>query len=93
MKLIEAVLRWNLKGGVVVTRNEPCEFSKSHHKTLWACESCWEKMTDDERIKLMYIDAWTAVIRDGVNPQDMHKALLVIQEYRKTLSPEIEGAE
>lgn len=37
-------------------------------------------------ISLLYIEAWHAIIRDGINPRDMHRALMVIPEYRNTLA-------
>ena len=43
----------------------------------------WDK---GSRIATLYIEAWHAIIRDGINPKEMHKALMVIPEYRDTLS-------
>jgi hypothetical protein len=32
------------------------------------------------------------VVRDGMHPQAVHQAFLVIDEYREAISPGIEGA-
>lgn len=35
----------------------------------------------------------TMVVRDGVSPEAAHKAFLIIDEYRRLISRDIEGAE
>lgn len=35
----------------------------------------------------------TLVVRDGVSPETAHKAFLLIDEYRRLISRDIEGAE
>ena len=53
-----------------------------------ACRSEWRKYTAKERLLMLYIEAWHIVARDGVKPEDMHAALMVIPEYRDSLSGE-----
>lgn len=45
-------------------------------------------MTAKERLLKLYIEAWHIIARDGVSPEDVHAALMVIPEYRESLSGE-----
>ena len=53
-----------------------------------ACRSEWRKYMAKEQLLMLYIEAWHIVARDGVTPEDMHAALMVIPEYRDSLSGE-----
>lgn len=53
-----------------------------------ACWVQWREMTAKERLKKLYIEAWHIIARDGVLPEDVHEALMVIPEYRESLSGE-----
>lgn len=53
-----------------------------------ACWVQWREMTDKERLLKLYIEAWHIIARDGVSPEDVHAALMVIPEYRNSLSGE-----
>ncbi|WP_137390847.1 hypothetical protein [Rhodoligotrophos defluvii] len=44
------------------------------------------------QIALMFIAFHTCVVRDGIDPQDAHRAFLNIEEYRKRISFDIDGA-
>jgi hypothetical protein len=88
IKLKDAVLRWNVGGPIVVTENKPCEHSHLK-RTLWSCESCWVRMSKNKRVSIMLMDVWSAVIRDGINPIEAHKALSVIPEYRDSLAEDV----
>lgn len=52
-----------------------------------------QKMDHWQQVSMMFADFHAAVVRDGVDPQDVHKAFLAIDEYRKVISPDIKGAE
>lgn len=42
---------------------------------------------------MMFIDFNTAVVRDKVDVQSAHRAFLAIDEYRKLIPLDMEGAE
>ena len=86
--LKDAVIRWNVGGPIVVT--ETCDIEhRNLRRSLWACESLWHRISKNKRVALMYMDVWSAVIRDGIDPIEAHKALSVIPEYRDTLAEDI----
>lgn len=53
-----------------------------------ACWVQWREMTAKERLMKLYIEAWHIIARDGVSPEDVHAAFMVIPEYRDSLSGE-----
>lgn len=53
-----------------------------------ACWHKWEGLTKNERLLKLYIEMWHIIARDGLKPEDVHSALMVIPEYRATLSGE-----
>ena len=62
--------------------------------TMGAC-SGWhpdgfqiKKPSKKEMLLQLYIEAWHIICRDMLNPKDVHEALMVIPEYRDTLSGE-----
>ncbi len=56
--------------------------------TTGACWTVWEKWTKAQRLQKLFIEIWHIHCRDGVAPEAIHEALLVIPEYRETLSGE-----
>jgi len=46
-----------------------------------------------EQVALMMVDFHTMVVRDGLDPQTVHREFLKIDEYRRFISPDCEGAE
>jgi hypothetical protein len=53
-----------------------------------ACWSAWKTWTKEKRLLKLYIEAWHIIARDGVSPEDVHAAFMVIPEYRDSLSGE-----
>ena len=51
--------------------------------------SYWSTMSAAERLLQLYIEAFHIVLRDGVSPKAMHAALLVVPEYRESLSDDL----
>jgi hypothetical protein len=49
--------------------------------------------TDAERVAMLFNAFHTMAVRDGIDPQLAHEALLQLAEYRWAISPDIEGAE
>jgi hypothetical protein len=41
---------------------------------------------------MVFVHFHTIVTRDGIDPQDAHRAFLAIEEYRQSISPDIPGA-
>lgn len=56
--------------------------------TCCACFCEWGNMSKLRRLYQLFMEAWYIVARDGVPQQMMHDALMVIPEYRETLSGE-----
>ena len=49
--------------------------------------------SSSEQLKALVLAVFHAlVVRDGMHPQAVHQAFLVIDEYREVISPDIEGA-
>lgn len=44
-------------------------------------------------LAMLFINFNTLVVRDGIDPQVAHEAFLAIDEYRKHIAPDIQGAE
>ena len=68
-------------------------WSRKFMFSLGACDLSFKEATDAERVAMMFIAFHTMVVRDGIDPQFAHEALLQIEEYRRAISPDIEGAE
>lgn len=53
-----------------------------------ACCAEWTQLNTEERLAKLYVEAWHIACRDGVALKTIHEALMVIPEYRETLSGE-----
>ena len=88
--------RWDnfagyLPGKVQVIPNPDDQCLCNRHRlanTVGACMYDWAGLTTDQRLAKLFVEVWHIVCRDGVDPQDIHDALLVIPEYRDALSGE-----
>ncbi len=58
-----------------------------------ASSSALQAMSEEARIARLFIDFQTLVVRDGLEPQAVHRAFLAIDEYRFRIAPDTEGAE
>ncbi len=54
--------------------------------TAGACCAHWGAATKQTRLALLMIEAWHIACRDGVPLKSIHAALMVVPEYRETLS-------
>ncbi len=68
-------------------------WSDQYLMTIGACYSERRKMSKHELEKMMFIDFHTLVVKDGFDPKILHQEFLKIDEYRKLISLEIDGAE
>ena len=55
--------------------------------------SALRTLTGEARVARLFIDFQTLVVRDGLDPQAVHRAFLAIDEYRFRIAPDTEGAE
>jgi len=46
-----------------------------------------------QRLALLMVDFHTLVVRDGLDPQVVHREFLKVDEYRRLISPDCEGAD
>ncbi|AWN37268.1 hypothetical protein [Methylobacterium radiodurans] len=58
-----------------------------------ASSSALQALSEEARIARLFIDFQTLVVRDGLDPQAVHRAFLAIDEYRFRIAPDTEGAE
>ena len=59
--------------------------------TTGCCELARHEWPEDRKVTMMFIDFHTLIVRDGINPQAAHKEFLKIDEYRRRISPDIDG--
>lgn len=94
--LAKAMLAWDWphphgSGKVVViphpdTARWTCYLKLS--QTVGACECRWSRMTKQERLTQLFVEAWHIACRDRVPLENIHDALMAIPEYRESLSGE-----
>jgi hypothetical protein len=68
-------------------------WSSAYDSTDGCCDTQRHKFSIDGKVAQMFIDFHTLVVRDGIDPLVAHREFLKIDEYRKRISPEIEGAD
>lgn len=104
MKQIETIIAWTparwaeLKpetAGQIVVLPVPDEAGTSKHFMMraGASSSALVALSEEARIARLFIDFQTIVVRDGLDPQEVHRAFLAIDEYRFRIAPDTEGAE
>lgn len=104
MKYNQAMIAWNPnydwieKSGrvpgqvMVVAWPDRRGLSRPLLNTCGACYESLHELNEDQLIARLLIDFHTLVVRDGIDPQEAHRAFLNIDEYRKFIAPDIEGA-
>lgn len=88
----EATILWIPKdegGKIKIVRHPETGNKDRGMKSTGACWAVWGKMTTEEQKDQLLIDVRNIVIKDGVDPMDVHQALLVIPEYRKMLNRDL----
>ncbi len=95
MKFTEAMIAWNPGTAQIEIGSWPDNdgWSKRYLATTGACEASLHEMTEDQQIAMLFIHFNTVVVGDHVDVQAAHQAFLKIDEYRKYIAPDIEGAE
>ncbi len=56
------------------------------------CYLAYRKLTLDQKVAQLFSDFHTMVVRDGIDPQAAHREFLKVDEYRRRIAPDIEGA-
>ena len=103
MKQSEAIIAWtparwaelrpDTAGQVaVVPVPDPDGATKRFMMRSGAGSSALQALTAEARIARLFIDFQTLVVRDGLDPQAVHRAFLAIDEYRFRIAPDTEGA-
>ena len=71
-----------------VPEREGTDWTADYSMTGGAAFAGREKMLGVKSIARLMVDFHTIVVRDGIDPRVAHKAFLVIDEYRKVISPD-----
>jgi hypothetical protein len=50
------------------------------------------KFATTGKVMMLFIDFHTVTVRDGIDPQAAHREFLKVDEYRRRISRDIEGA-
>jgi hypothetical protein len=91
--LLHAMLAWNparCGDGRIIVIPHPDEDGWTNRlklsDTTCADWTWWATATKQQRLAKLYIEAWHIACRDGVSIRSIHEALMVIPEYRETMS-------
>jgi hypothetical protein len=103
MKLLEAIIAWTparwadlrpeTAGQVAVLPVTEAGEAKRFAMRAGAGSSALASLSEEGRVARLFIDFQTIVVRDGIEPQAVHRAFLAIDEYRFRIAPDTEGAE
>jgi hypothetical protein len=100
VKLRETMICWN---GPDCSRGEPLTveagpypdrfgWSERYDCSDGACWLIdWRKFSADERLLRLFVMFTILTIRDQVPAEEVHRAFLAIDEYRKALPPDVPG--
>lgn len=90
MRVKSAVVWWVPKGDCGVVLNTPEGKRTIPKGALWMPLNYGHVKFP---LLALFVQFNTMVVRDGVDPLTAHRALLRVDAYRKTISPDMEGAE
>ncbi|WP_347269947.1 hypothetical protein [Rhizorhabdus histidinilytica] len=100
--LAVAMVVWNTAdrgGGAAVVRHpDRVGLGRDYRRSDGACtridaDRLWADLGSTEQFARLMNIAWQAVVRDGVDPQDMHEALLAVPEFRSLMPRGMDGGE
>lgn len=103
MKQLEAIIAWTpvrwaelrpeTAGQIAVLPHpDGADAAKRFMMRAGASSSALHALSEEARIARLFIDFQTIVVRDGLDPQVVHRAFLAIDEYRFRIAPDTEGA-
>ena len=64
-------------------------WSDQYRYTAGCCELARHKWPEERKVMMMFVDFHTLIVRDA---QAAHREFLKIDEYRRRISPDIDGA-
>lgn len=67
--------------------------ARDYKMSLLACDSTFRESRPAIRKTLLFIEAYQAIVRDGVDPGALHRALFVIDEYREGIEERMQCAD
>ena len=102
MKQIEAIIAWTPAAGrscspetagqvAVLPAPDADGAAKRFMMRAGASSSALAALSEEARIARLFIDFQTLVVRDGIDPQAVHRAFLAIDEYRFRIAPDTGG--
>jgi hypothetical protein len=86
----------HLPGSVKVLRflsNGDRKEAQRYKRDAGASFTDWRHRPSEQLKALVLAEFHALVVSDGMHPQAVHKAFLVIDEYREVISPDIDGAD
>lgn len=85
-------LLWDVKSGDVLLKPWP-ETDGEHlnYKSGLACYLPIQKATFEQRKLMVFIEAMHLVVRDGIDPQKLHKVMMELEEYRDGCAYDMPG--
>lgn len=88
------MLCWNTDSADValVPWPDPKGLSCRYQRTSMACYSEVQHMTFEQLKTQCFIEAMHLIVRDGCDPQAVHRALLGVTEYADGCAPDMPGA-
>jgi hypothetical protein len=78
-----------LRDGDVDWTDHPVRYSH----TGGAAYGEWREMKPEPLLARLFIEFACITVRDGIDPQEAHRAFLTIDEYRTHIAPDMDGAE
>ena len=83
MKLKECMIAWNPNSDQVMIGPHPdvTGWSNRYQSTAGACYSHVHSLNEEQRQLYVYVKAVHLIVRDGVDPNAVHKAFSQIEEY------------
>ncbi len=87
MDATNTMLLWDPKSGDVLLRSWPEEDGKYlNYRSALACYLNLQKADFAKRQAIVFIEAMHLIVRDGIDPQKLHNALMGLDEYREACS-------
>jgi hypothetical protein len=95
MKLVEAMYGWNRNSDEIEVGPWPdtTGWSDRYSQTGGACYVVLREAPPDRQVARLFIDFHTIVVGYGVDIQAAHREFLKIDEYRRSIAPDISGAD
>ena len=94
MKAKNIMICWKEDTGEVKVINHPAKNGEAQGwRAVGACNRYWSQYSKTDIRMMIFVEAWHAVVRDGIDPKIMHQELLKIDEYRDGLAGDVQGLE